>query len=185
LYNSGFPIGQKHFDRRLKYIVLVIGLILSVITGSVLFAAIYPPAIIGREIYYAIALGGFGVGMVFFVITLFFDLLVSRRAFCRYLCPGGALYSLLGRYRLLRIKRNVKDCNDCLKCNAICEFELDPMRDEFGQECNNCTACIAICPTNALTFNIKHKDIPFQGPGHLSHAYRAKQENTIHGNDAK
>jgi len=82
---------------------------------------------------------------------------------------------------LLRIKRNVKDCNDCLKCNAICEFELEPMRDDFGQECNNCTACIAICPTNALIFNIKHKDVPYQGPGHLGHNHRVNQEHTMHG----
>lgn len=177
LHKAGFPIGQKRFDRRFKYLVLVMGIILSVMTGSVLFAAVYPPAIIGRETYYAIALGGFGVGTIFFVMTLFFDLLVARRGFCRYLCPGGALYSLLGRYRLLRIKRNVKDCNDCLKCNAICEFELDPMRDDFGQECNNCTACIAICPTNALTFNIKHKDFSYQGPGHLGHKYRGNQQD--------
>ncbi len=172
LNKSGLSVGKRHFDRRLKYLVLIMGIILSVITGSVMVAAIYPPAIIGREIYYAIALGGFGVGAVFFIMTLLFDLLVARRGFCRYLCPGGALYSLLGRYRLVRIKRDVKTCNDCNMCNAVCEFELDPMRDDFGQECNNCTACIAICPTDALTFNIKHKDQDYQGPGHLGRKYR-------------
>jgi len=172
LHKIGLPIGRQHFDRRIKYLVLIIGLVLSAFTGSILVAAIYPPAIIGREIYYAVALSGFGVGAVFFILTLFFDLLVARRSFCRYLCPGGALYSLLGRYRLLRIKREVKQCNDCIKCNAICEFELDPMRDGFGQECNNCTACIAICPTDALTFNLNYKDLPYQGPGHLGHTYR-------------
>jgi ferredoxin-type protein NapH len=179
LHKSGLPIGQKRFDRRIKYLVLVIGLILSAATGSVLLAAIYPPAIIGREIYYAIALGGFGVGIVFFVITLFFDLLVARRGFCRYLCPGGAFYSLLGRYRLLRIKREVKTCNDCKKCTAICEFELDPMRDDFGQECNNCTACIAICPTDALVFTMNYKDLPNQGPGHLGYQYRELNSSRI------
>lgn len=175
----GLPIGQQRFDRRIKYLVLFIGLVLSMLTGSVLVAAIYPPAIIGREIYYAIALGGFGVGAVFFVLTLLFDLLVARRGFCRYLCPGGALYSLLGRYRLLRIKRDVKTCNDCVKCTAICEFELDPMRDGFGQECNNCTACIAICPTDALAFTINYKDLPAQGPGHLGHQYRDVKSTNI------
>ena len=179
LHKSGLPIGQKRFDRRIKYLVLVIGLILSAATGSVLLAAIYPPAIIGREIYYAIALGGFGVGIVFFVITLFFDLLVARRGFCRYLCPGGAFYSLLGRYRLLRIKREVKTCNDCKKCTAICEFELDPMRDDFGQECNNCTACIAICPTDALVFTMNYKDLPNQGPGHLGYQYSELNSSRI------
>ena len=179
LHKCGLPIGQQHFDRRIKYLVLIIGLVLSALAGSVLVAAIYPPAIIGREIYYAIALSGFGVGAVFFILTLFFDLLVARRGFCRYLCPGGALYSLLGRYRLLRIKREVKECNDCMKCTAICEFELDPMRDDFGQECNNCTACIAICPTDALIFTMNYKDLPSQGPGHLGHQYLEIKQSRI------
>ena len=172
LHRAGLPIGNRHFDRRLKYLVLVIGGILSMVTGSVLFAAIYPPAIIGREIYYAIALGGFGAGAVFFVLTLLFDLMVARRGFCRYVCPGGALYSLLGRYRLFRIQRKADSCNDCAKCTAVCEFELDPMRDGFGQECNNCTACIAVCPTDALVFKINVKDITYQGPGHLGRHYQ-------------
>lgn len=178
LHRAGLPVGNRRFDRRLKYLVLVAGVILSMVAGSVLFAAVYPPAIIGREIYYVIALGGFGAGAVFFVLTLLFDLLVARRGFCRYVCPGGALYSLLGRYRMLRIQREVDTCNDCAKCTAVCEFELDPMRDGFGQECNNCTACIAVCPTDALVFKIDVKDISYQGPGHLGRHYR--EEETRH-----
>jgi ferredoxin-type protein NapH len=87
------------------------------------------------------------------------------------------LYSLLGRYRLLRIQRIVSKCNDCQKCNVVCEFGLDPLRDGFGQECNNCTACIAVCPTDALEFKIAVKDIPYQGPGHLGHDYRRAQKD--------
>lgn len=171
LRRIGLITGNRRFDRRLKYLVLVVGLLLSALSGAVLVASIYPPAIIGREIYYAIALGGFGAGTIFFVMTLLFDLLVARRGFCRYLCPGGALYSLLGRFRVFRIRRIVETCNDCAKCNAICEFGLDPLRDDFGQECNNCSACIAICPTDALTFTVAITDIPFQGPGHLGRLY--------------
>jgi len=171
-HRAGLPVGNRHFDRRFKYLVLLVGVILSAITGSVIMAAIYPPAVIGRELYYGIALGGFGAGMVFFVITLLFDLLVARRGFCRYLCPGGALYSLLGRFRLFRIQRKVESCNDCAMCNAVCEFGLDPLHDHFGQECNNCTACIAVCPTDALTFSVTPKDQPDQGPGHLGRLYQ-------------
>ncbi len=172
LQRFGIKTGRKRFDRRLKYGVLAVGIAISAISGSVLISMIYPPAIIGREIYFGIALGGFGAGLVFFVLTLLFDLLVSRRGFCRYVCPGGALYSLLGRFRLLRIKRIVENCNDCAKCNAVCEFGLDPLRDDFGQECNNCTACIAICPTDALTFNMKITDDENQGPGHLGKSFK-------------
>ena len=173
---AGLRPGNRHFDKRIKYAVLAFGVIGSAVTGSVLVAAVYPPAIIGREIYYVIALGGFGAGMVFFLATVLFDLLVARRGFCRYLCPGGALYSLLGRYRVVRIRRIVENCNDCAKCNAICEFGLDPLRDGFGQECNNCSACIAVCPTDALTFTIRPTDIPAQGPGHLGWQYRREAE---------
>ena len=180
---TGLHIGNRRFDRRLKYVVLAIGLAVAVITGSVAFAAIYPPAVIGREIYYAIALGGFGSGVVFFLLTLLFDLLLTRRGFCRYICPGGALYSLLGRFRLLRIKRIVENCNDCAKCTAVCEFGLDPLHDQFGQECNNCTACVAVCPTDAMTFYFSPQDIANQGPGHLGRKY--KQHNSVFDQDNK
>jgi ferredoxin-type protein NapH len=169
---AGVRIGARPLDRRIKYLVLAIGLLASAATGSILVAAIYPPAIVGREIYYVIAQGGIGAGAVFFVVTLLFDLLVSRRGFCRFLCPGGALYALLGRWRAVRIQRIVETCNDCMKCNAVCEFGLDPARDGFGQECNNCTACIAVCPTDALDFNIRLVDLAEQGPGHLGRVYR-------------
>jgi ferredoxin-type protein NapH len=171
LKRMGLPISHRRLDRRLKYVILVSIAIVCGLTGSVLFAAIYPPAILGREIYYGIAAGGFGVGMVVFIMTLFFDLLVARRGFCRYLCPGGALYSLLGRFRPVRLQRKVELCNDCAKCNAICQFGLDPLRDDFTQECTNCTACIAVCPTDALRYEWKFQDAPYKGPGHLGHNY--------------
>ncbi len=172
---AGIKTGNRQFDKRIKYAVLTLGLLLSALTGSVLVAGVYPPAILGREFYYAIALGGFGSGIIFFLATLLFDLLVARRGFCRYLCPGGALYSLIGRYRLLRIRRDVKTCNDCAKCDVACEFGLRPMSDGFGQECNNCTACIAACPTDALSFALRPVDGPAQGPGHLGRHYRRAQ----------
>lgn len=178
LKRAGLPISRRRLDTRTKYIVLAMGIIIGMFSGAVVFAAIYPPAIIGREIYYAIAVGGFGAGMVFFLLTLLFDLLVARRGFCRYLCPGGALYSLLGRFRLIRIQRKVQICNDCAKCNTVCQFGLDPLHDDFGQECNNCSACIAICPTEALLFKLQIKDNAFQGPGHLGQEYKKQHGET-------
>ena len=177
LRRAGLPISQRRLDGRLKYLVLGLGMLLSMLTGAVVFAAVYPPAIIGREIYYAIAVGGFGAGAVFFMLSLLFDLMVARRGFCRYVCPGGALYSLLGRFRLLRIQRKVAACNDCAMCNTVCQFDLDPLHDGFGQECNNCTACIAVCPTDALVFEIKVRDQAYLGPGHLGRGYKRQQES--------
>ncbi|MEO5351919.1 MAG: 4Fe-4S binding protein [Magnetococcus sp. XQGC-1] len=163
---------KKRLDLRLKYGVLAVGVGLSVSLGTVVFSAIYPPLIVGREIQYWVTANGIGAGSLFFLLTLLFDLLVARRGFCRYLCPGGALYAILGRYRLVRIQRLADRCNDCTLCDRECQFALHPMRDGFGQECNNCTACIAVCPTQALTFRLRLGDTPYQGPGHLGPAYR-------------
>ncbi|MFT4927484.1 MAG: ferredoxin-type protein NapH [Phenylobacterium sp.] len=171
----GYPLGQKRFSKKLKYMVLAAALALSTLTGTVLISGYYPPAVIGRELYFSIALSGFSSGTLFLIATILFDLLVSRRGFCRYICPGGALYALLGRFRLVRVKRLVEPCNDCGKCNAVCEFDLNPMRDDFGQECNNCTACIAVCPKNAMTMTLALTDQINQGCGHYSKHYRQEQ----------
>lgn len=172
LNRLGLPVHRWQLNRRIKYYVLFVGAVVTVISGLMILAAIYPPVIIGREIYYAIAMDGLSSSAVFFLLTMAFDILVARRGFCRYLCPGGALYSLLGRYRLLRIQREVSSCNDCNRCNSICEFGLRPMQDEFGQECNNCSACIAICPTDALQFTMSNHDRSYQGPGHQGRNYQ-------------
>lgn len=164
------PSGRR-LDLRIKYVVLAVGVGLSTLFGTVVFSTIYPPLIVGREIQYWVTGNGVGAGATFFLVTVLFDLLVARRGFCRYLCPGGALYSILGRYRLFRIQRLPGRCNDCTLCDKACQFALRPMRDGFGQECNNCTACMAACPTQALTFRIQMSDMPYQGHGHLSHAH--------------
>ncbi|MBF0590323.1 MAG: (4Fe-4S)-binding protein, partial [Magnetococcales bacterium] len=180
LRRAGFPTGGRRLYPPLKYGVLGLGVALSAYWGVVAFSAIYPPAIIGRELYYAIAINGFGAGATFFAVTVLFDLFVSRRGFCRYLCPGGALYSILGRFRVLRIQRQVKSCNDCTHCDQECQFGLHPMSDGFGQECNNCTACIAVCPTDALQFVWGIQDQPPQGHGHLGPHYQ--RTHSIHPN---
>ena len=178
IYLSRFGINNnRRFHQSIKYLVLGLGIGISAYTGTLAFASIYPPAVLGRELYFSIALSGFGGGTLFFFLTLLFDTFVSRRGICRYLCPGGALYSLLGRYRVVRVKRLVEPCNDCNKCNAVCEFGLDPMRDNFGAECNNCTACISVCPKSAMSLTLSISDGQPQGPGHQSRQYRQQNLN--------
>ena len=38
------------------------------------------------------------------------EVAVSRRWWCRYVCPGGGLYSLIGGWRIVRIKRCAEKC---------------------------------------------------------------------------
>ncbi len=97
-----------------------------------------------------ITYGAFGGGMILLALSLVLELF-SRRAICSYLCPGGAFFSLLGKFRILRVKRNDSSCIQCVQCNQTCGLNLKPMTENLGMECNNCTACIASCPSNALS----------------------------------
>jgi ferredoxin-type protein NapH len=158
LHRLGMPPGDMRLDKRLRFGVLAAGLAASALGGGLAVSALYPPAVVGRELNYAILGGGVGTGALFLLATLLFDLLVARRGFCRYLCPGGALYSALGRHRLLRVQRQASRCVDCARCSQRCMFALDPMRDRFGQDCSNCGACMAVCPTGALSFGLHRRD---------------------------
>ncbi len=142
------------FSRATKLAVLAAGVVAAVVLGNQVFAEIYPPRIVGAELYLWITFGAFGAGAWFFLAVVAFEIFVSRRFWCRYVCPGGALYALLGRYRLLRLKIDQGACTECRLCNVSCEFGLDPMAGRFGQECNNCGLCVRACGHDALLWRL-------------------------------
>ena len=91
-------------------------------------------------------------GVLFIAGVLLLELLFVRRLWCRCLCPGGAVYSILGRVRLLRIRRNRSKCIDCLNCDDVCPYHLEPSHAELGGECDNCGQCKAACKSDAIGY---------------------------------
>ena len=71
------------------------------------------------------------------------------RAFCRFLCPLGALYSLLAKLALLGVKVDPQRCTDCGACVRVCQMDIRAVGD---RECIHCGACIGVCPTRAISF---------------------------------
>lgn len=142
------------FPRSIKFTVLALGLVTGAALGSQIFAEIYPPRIVSGELYLWITFGAFGAGAWFFLTLVAFEIFVSKRFWCRYVCPGGALYSLLGRFRFVRLKVDHQACSECRLCNVSCEFGLDPMSGNFGAECNNCGQCVRACGHDALVWKI-------------------------------
>ncbi len=148
------PPAEVKFSYANKYVLLAVGLSIAVIVGLPLFALVYPPAAVSRLLHgWVFGTPVNGILTVLGAIVVF-ELIVSPRWWCRSMCPGGALYGLIGWPRLLRVKLDAARCTKCGKCEPACEPGLDPVVQSRGIECDNCGACIRSCPERALAFGV-------------------------------
>jgi polyferredoxin len=76
---------------------------------------------------------------------------VVQNAWCRYLCPYGAMLGLVALISPTRIRRNAEACIDCAKCATACPAGLpvDRLKSVRSAECTNCLLCITACPSEA------------------------------------
>ncbi|MFQ5648854.1 MAG: 4Fe-4S binding protein [bacterium] len=152
LERVGYNTRDVRFKPSTKTVVLLLGLGAAFVSGRPLLALIYPPAVISREILYKIYDGFFSHGLLLIAVICFVELILSRRWWCRYVCPGGAVYAALSRFRLLRIRRNEPLCDQCGDCVPVCPYDLKPMTRELTAECDQCGLCISVCQPGALSY---------------------------------
>ena len=105
------------------------------------------------------------MGAFFFNLTLISGLCLGwvllltatfRQGFCRYLCPYGAWFALLGLLTPLRIRRDPARClrslgHDCDKCSRVCpsRIQVHQLIAVQSLECTSCQSCVAACPKRA------------------------------------
>ena len=78
--------------------------------------------------------------------------LVITRAWCRYLCPLGALLSIGNRIGLLRLGRDMSTCRRCSKYPRECRTYTTP----GTADCVLCGDCIEGCPAGAIGFSARY-----------------------------
>ncbi len=154
LVRLGVPVRNLRLKRGVKFAVLGLGALSTSVIGAQIFPLIYPPAVFGREMFEFIFYGSLGGGAIFLLAVALVEIFLSRRIWCRYLCPGGGLYALLGSFRVVSINRVPSLCDRCGDCDQTCAFGLSPMTDRTGMECTSCLECVRSCPTDALAIRL-------------------------------
>jgi len=155
LEKTGFRLYPAHLSHKIKYYLLAAGIATAISLSLPIFSLVYPPALISRLLQ-AFIFGLPFMGMVI-ILTLMItaELLFIPRFWCRIICPGGALYGLLGAKRILSIQIDPNRCTQCGACRPVCEEALDPTKESSSIECDNCCRCISACPEDALSFHKK------------------------------
>ncbi|PST66589.1 quinol dehydrogenase ferredoxin subunit NapH [Shewanella algae] len=142
--------------RSLRYYLLVLVLFLPPLTGLLAWEWLNPVPVA----YRALLFGGFS-GLWLLLAILLLDLFVSERAWCSHLCPSGALYSLLGKLRLVNIEAvRANDCNNCMDCFTVCP-ERQVLKPALkgsnptitSTDCTLCGRCIDVCAKKVFEFD--------------------------------
>jgi ferredoxin-type protein NapH len=174
------------FSRKTRYWFLGMTLVLAAATGSLAWELLNPVSMVFRGLVFGpqygtatpaedptltMALDGlvFGMGLAWGIVlaVFLFDLFISRRGWCGYLCPVGAFYSLLGRFSLVRVSAVARSkCDDCLECFTVCPEPqvISPALKGADQgigpvilsaNCTNCGRCVDICAEDVFSYTTR------------------------------
>jgi polyferredoxin len=79
-----------------------------------------------------------------FVLSMLFS-----PVWCRYLCPLGGWYSVLGMASPCAVYRDDEACTHCTKCTKVCHALIDVEKVRarvWAPECDGCMDCVKACP---------------------------------------
>ncbi len=157
------PRISPKLDHALKYVkfVLLGSIVLLVWTlgVSILSGTRNPWTVFGMFVTWKgwtdlTALLSLGALLLLFIMV---GSLYIERFFCRYLCPLGAVFALVSRLRLFKIRKPAQYCGSCQACTRRCSMgiQLSGMDVVSDGECIDCMNCVEVCPRGNVKTNPK------------------------------
>jgi len=128
------PIPLFYRSVNLTLLPLVDGRLLSLSSAS----RIYPGALV--------------IGALFWTAVLL-NLRIPR-FYCRFVCPLGALFGLLGKNALWRIGQKPDGCTACGACDRHCEGGCEPAATIRTAECVLCMNCLDDCRHGVMGYHL-------------------------------
>ena len=146
--------------RGVRVVFWVLFAALAFATGQTLFLALNPIGILSRLLVYGPSLA---LGWV--LLLLLFEVLYARRAWCKYVCPIGLSYGILGAKAPIRVTYDLESCAHEGECRKVCEVphvldltikgRAEEPKLDVGPDCTRCGLCVDVCPTGALRYELK------------------------------
>lgn len=145
--------------RGLRTVIWLTFAVLAYATGYTVYETISPTGIVSRALIY-----GPGLAMLWVLALLAFEVLYSRRAWCRYLCPIGLTYGAVGTFSPVKIAYDLEKCFHEQDCRKVClvphvlevvvKGRATSEQMVVGADCTRCGMCVDTCPTGALNFSV-------------------------------
>ena len=166
------PEKVDHYIKYLKYVVLVTILIMWCFGvslpefmdpwtafGSIIAWNITSPTTVSLDLAYTFTnlWLGTSIMLLIFIFSIFVD-----RFFCRYLCPMGAIFTLVSKFRLFKIKKDREVCGACRLCTSTCKMGIPLYQyDEVNSgECIDCMKCVHVCVKDNAKCELVNKSAP-------------------------
>ncbi|MGE5467604.1 MAG: NapH/MauN family ferredoxin-type protein [Ignavibacteria bacterium] len=153
-------VSDQNINRWLRTVFWAVFAVLAAATGYTVFEAISPTGILSRALIY-----GPGLALLWVLALLVFEVFFVKRAWCRYACPIGLTYGVVGIFSPLRVKYTLDPClheGDCRKVclvphvlDTVIKGRAPDTEVPIGPDCTRCGLCVDACPTGALRFDVK------------------------------
>lgn len=96
-----------------------------------------------------------GIGWLYylkFVILVVFLgwMMVTKRPFCRYVCPLGAIWSPFNRASAIKLTVDQEHCTHCDRCRKGCPVDIGIYEDPNAEQCIRCLQCMKACPQQVI-----------------------------------
>ena len=153
-------VKDHDFHRGTRTVLYLIFVVLALVTNYTVYETISPTGILSRALIY-----GPGLILLWVALLLLIEIFYSRRFWCRYACPIGLTYGLVGQISPLRIKYDLRECKHEGDCRKVCmvphvldtviKGRAQDVEVPIGADCTRCGMCVDTCPTNSLRFDIK------------------------------
>jgi len=153
-------VGQGAQLRKVRPIFYLTFALLALVSGYTVFETISPTGIVSRALIY-----GPGLALIWVGVLLLIEVFYSRRFWCRYVCPIGMTYAVVGMPSPVRVTYNAEACHHEGDCRKVClvPHVLDvtirggiaKIDEDIGADCTRCGMCVDVCPTNSLNYEVK------------------------------